>query len=114
MSSLVANVLVTDFSSEFARAASRPRASAAVRPSKEEIIVLSPFGADESKDIGYRALNTGSGGGLNTKLEDKAASVSVFTKLFLNDSGSAIREAMPRYSVGVVNHKQDTNPVRDT
>lgn len=50
-----------------------------------EIIELSPFEVDGSKDKGYTAENTLSGSRLNMALDDVAQSVSVFTPQFLED-----------------------------
>ena len=46
---------------------------------KEEILVMSPFTVQTSKDIGYEASRTLAGMGLNTKLTDLGAAVSVVT-----------------------------------
>ncbi|MBI5693448.1 MAG: TonB-dependent receptor [Verrucomicrobia bacterium] len=54
----------------------------------EEVLVMSPFTVQTSKDIGYEASRTLAGMGLNTKLTDLGASVSVVTSKFLEDTGS--------------------------
>ncbi|HEU5079091.1 MAG TPA: TonB-dependent receptor plug domain-containing protein [Opitutaceae bacterium] len=51
----------------------------------DELIELSPFVVDSSKDVGYRANNTLAGTRINTSLRDLAAPVSVVTKDFMND-----------------------------
>src|SRR5215210_2960689 len=53
----------------------------------EEAIVLTPFTVDTTRDRGYQAENTLSGSRLNSSLNDTPASVSVFTKEFLQDVG---------------------------
>jgi len=52
---------------------------------REEIVVLSPFVVNSSKDVGYVATNTLAGSRLNTPLADTPASISVFTPEFLAD-----------------------------
>lgn len=60
-----------------------------------EVIELSPFTVDTSRDIGYLAENTLSGSRLNTSLRDTASSVSVFTQEFLDDTAlTDIRELL--------------------
>src|SRR5215213_8494717 len=60
----------------------RPPAAAAT---DEAVVVLTPFTVDTTKDRGYQAENTLSGSRLNSSLADTPASVSVFTKEFLQD-----------------------------
>jgi len=52
---------------------------------REEIVVLSPFVVNSSKDVGYVATNTLAGSRLNTPLADTPASISGFTPEFLAD-----------------------------
>jgi len=54
----------------------------------EETIVLSPFTVQTSTDVGYEASSSLAGTGLNTKLTDLGASVSVVTSKFFEDTGS--------------------------
>ncbi len=54
-------------------------------PAAEEVIILSPFVVNSSKDVGYVATNTLAGSRLNTALADTPASISVFTPEFLSD-----------------------------
>lgn len=54
----------------------------------EEAIQLSPFVVQTSTDVGYEASSSLAGTGLNTKLTDLGASVSVITSKFLEDTGS--------------------------
>ena len=64
-----------------------PQISAASTPAGGEVIELSPFTVNTTSDVGYRAENTLAGSRLNTKLRDTPASISVFTKEFLDDLG---------------------------
>src|SRR5688572_22690492 len=54
-------------------------AQATSAAAKEEVVTLSPFQVETSRDIGYQAQNTLSGSRLNTPLKDTAAPVTVFT-----------------------------------
>jgi outer membrane receptor protein involved in Fe transport len=63
----------------------RPNSTA---PAGEETITLSPFVINETADVGYEASSSLAGTGLNTKLTDLGASVSVITSKFLEDTGS--------------------------
>src|SRR5687768_11541582 len=61
----------------------------AVRPpTSEEAVTLSPFEVRTDKDTGYTATSTLAGSRLNTALRDTPASISVFTKEFLDDIGA--------------------------
>jgi outer membrane receptor protein involved in Fe transport len=50
--------------------------------------MLSPFKVQTETDVGYEASSSLAGTGLNTKLTDLGASVSVITSKFLEDTGS--------------------------
>jgi hypothetical protein len=60
-----------------------PAPPAAPAPASAEVIELSPFTVNTDRDVGYQAENTLAGSRLNTNLRDTPASVSVFTKEFL-------------------------------
>ena len=62
-----------------------PASPPAPRPASAEVVELSPFTVDTSRDVGYAAENTLAGSRLNARLRDTAGSVSVFTKEFLDD-----------------------------
>ena len=72
----------------------------------EDVFVLNPFEVDESEDLGYTATNTLSGTRFNTSLRDTAASVSVWTEEFLDDTGLTDIEELIDYSLSTV---LDTN-----
>lgn len=78
-------------------------------PATEEVVELSPFTVDASKDKGYRAENTLAGSRLNASLRDTPASVSVFTPEFLEDIGLNEIEQIIDYSVGSQLNLQDIN-----
>ncbi len=79
------------------------------RPAADEIVELSPFTVDASKDKGYRAENTLAGSRLNASLRDTPASVTVFTEEFLQDIGLNEIEQLIDYSVGSQLNLQDIN-----
>jgi outer membrane receptor protein involved in Fe transport len=71
-------------SSAWAQAVPAPTPS----PDASEKITLSPFVVQTTTDVGYEASSSLAGTGLNTKLTDLGASVSVITSKFLEDTGS--------------------------
>ena len=75
-------------------------------PPPQEIIELSPFTVNTSRDVGYQAENTIAGSRLNTSLRDTAGSVSVFTKEFLDDLAITDLRELVQYSV---NAEMNTN-----
>jgi len=54
----------------------------------DEPLLLSPFNVQTTTDVGYEASSSLAGTGLNTKLTDLGASVSVITSKFFEDTGS--------------------------
>ena len=56
--------------------------------SEEAIVELSPFVVTSTQDTGYRAASTLVGTRLNTQVKDLGASISIYTKDFLNDIGA--------------------------
>jgi iron complex outermembrane recepter protein len=81
---------------------------AAPPPPAEEVVVLTPFSVDTTKDRGYQAENTLSGSRLNSSLNDTPASVSVFTKEFLQDVGLTELRELVEYSVSATLNFNDT------
>lgn len=55
---------------------------------KDEVITLSPFQVDTSRDNGYYAPNTLSGTRLNSNVQDLGSSITVITKQQLEDTAS--------------------------
>jgi len=66
----------------------------------EDVVVLSPFSVEASEDNGYRATNTLAGTRIKSELRDLGASISVYTKDFLEDTGSTDLEDLLVYAVG--------------
>ena len=71
-----------------------------------DVVELSPFFVKNSGDVGYVAENTLAGSRLNTRLRDTAASVSVFTREFLDDTGISDLSELLAYTV---NSEIETN-----
>lgn len=67
---------------------------------EEEILTLSPFTVDASKEEGYFAQNTLSGSRLRTNVADLASAISVVTKQQLEDTGSVDINDVFRYEIG--------------
>lgn len=71
-----------------------------------EVVELSPFTVNTTRDLGYQAENTLAGSRLNTQLRDTAGSVSVFTREFLDDVAITDIRELVQYSV---NSEMNTN-----
>jgi hypothetical protein len=84
-------------------------APAGPAPASDEVIELSPFTVNAGADKGYRAENTLAGSRLNTSLRDTPASLTVFTREFLEDIGLNDIEKLSDYTVGSQVNTQDVN-----
>jgi outer membrane receptor for ferric coprogen and ferric-rhodotorulic acid len=65
-----------------------------------ETVVLSPFTVTSTKDTGYQATDSLAGTRLRTPLRDIAASISVVTKDFLDDTGATNLGRLLVYTTG--------------
>ena len=83
-----------------------PAPGTAGAPAEKEVIELSPFTVNTSRDVGYAAENTLAGSRLNAPLRDTAGSVSVFTREFLDDLAITNVSELVQYSV---NAEMNTN-----
>ena len=93
-----------------AQTVSPPAAPVArLEPAGESVVELSPFTVNAADDKGYRAENTLAGSRLNTSLRDTPASISVFTRAFLDDLGLNEIEKIIDYSVNSQINTQDVN-----
>jgi iron complex outermembrane receptor protein len=75
-------------------------------PAPAEVVELSPFEVNTSRDLGYVAENTLAGSRLNARLRDTAGSVAVLTKEFLDDLAITDLQGLLEYTV---NSELDTN-----
>lgn len=69
-----------------------------LKPADAELIELSPFVVNTSRDTGYQATSTLAGTRLNTPVNELAASISIYTKDLMDDLGatSSSDPARPR------------------
>jgi hypothetical protein len=74
-----------------------------------DVVQLSPFEVTSTEDRGYQATATMSGTRLNTKLEDLAASISVVTKVQLEDTAATDINDVFKYELSTEGTSQWTN-----
>lgn len=67
----------------------------------EEVIELSPFTVNTSKDVGYAANSTLAGTRTNTELRDLANSLDVFTPELMEDLGVRDIQDLTNFALGV-------------
>lgn len=111
---LVASLLTASIT-QLASAQQAPQPSAAESAS-DEVIVLSPFTVDASRDQGYFAQNTLAGSRMNTNIADLGASISVVTKQQFEDTASTDINDIFRYEVnteGSLTYTQPTQSMRN-
>ena len=70
-------------------------------PQPEQVVVLSPFVVNSEKDTGYQATSTLAGSRLNTSLKDLGASISIYTKDYLDDLGATSSTDLLIYATGM-------------
>ncbi|MGA2444621.1 MAG: TonB-dependent receptor plug domain-containing protein [Opitutaceae bacterium] len=97
-----------------------PPAATPAATTSEEVVKLSPFTVNTTKDVGYFAENTLAGSRINTNIGDLAASITVVTKQQMEDTAStnindifryeASTEGSRTYSPSIV----DRNTVKDS
>lgn len=74
--------------------------TAAGQPEEDETVILSPFTVSATADTGYLATDSLAGTRLRTPLRDIAASISVVTKDFLEDTGATNMNDLLVYTTG--------------
>lgn len=72
----------------FAQTAPENNENSANNASEEEVIVLSPFSVDTTKDEGYFAQNTLAGSRMRTNIADLGSSITVVTAQQMEDTAS--------------------------
>ncbi len=78
--------LLVSLPSAFSQQAAPPTLTAATPPSDAaDVIVLSPFQVNTSRDTGYQAVDTLEGGRIATSLDHTPAAISILTREFLDD-----------------------------
>jgi hypothetical protein len=73
-----------------------------------DVVVISPYTVDTTRDRGYQAQNTLAGTRLNSSLQDTPASVSVITQAFLQDVALDDLAQLSTYSVNSQVYESDT------
>jgi outer membrane receptor protein involved in Fe transport len=81
----LAAILATSLHAQTSPATSNPPSD---KPADDEIYKLSPFTVSASQDTGYQATSTLAGTRLNTSVKDIGASISIYTRDFLDDIGA--------------------------
>jgi outer membrane receptor protein involved in Fe transport len=66
----------------------------------DDVYTISPFTVTEDENVGYLARSSLAGTRLNTPLRDIAATVSVITQEFLDDTGSSDLQELLVYTAG--------------
>ncbi len=79
--------------------ATAPRPTAEI--DEDKALVLSPFTVQSDRDTGYQAQSTLAGTRLNTAVKDVGASISIYTKDFLNDIGATNVNDVLIYATGM-------------
>src|SRR5688572_6524738 len=77
-----------------------PRVDSTPPATSEPAEVLSPFGVQSSRDTGYQATSTLAGTRINTPVKDLAASISIYTKDFIEDLGATSSSDLLIYATG--------------
>jgi len=67
----------------------------------DDVVEMSPFTVSTSQDSGYQALSTLAGTRLNTPVKDLGASISIYTKDFLDDIGATTVNDLLVYATGM-------------
>ncbi len=76
-----------------------PASGSSAAPATQEAVVLNPFVVTTDTETGYAATNTLDGSRLNTALRDTPASISVFTRDFMDDIGATDIATLLRYDL---------------
>lgn len=77
-----------------------PAAAPADSTRDDEVVVLTPFTVDSSRDEGYYAENTLAGSRIRTNLSDLASSITVVTKQQMEDTASLDINDIFKYEAG--------------
>jgi outer membrane receptor protein involved in Fe transport len=80
-------LLAGALSAQTAAPSSPPPPSSPATPN-DDVVELSPFVVSGTQDTGYQATSTLAGTRLNTPVKDLGASISIYTRDFLNDIGA--------------------------
>ncbi len=78
-----------------------PVAKAPAAATEDSAVLLNPFVVNTEKDTGYAGSSTLAGTRLNTPIADLGASISIFTKDFLDDIGATNTNDLLIYATGM-------------
>ena len=78
-----------------------PATSGTAKKSDDDVVQMSVFEVNSSKDVGYTAGDTTAGARVAVALRDTAAAISPFTQEFLQDVGASTVEDMLAYGANV-------------
>ncbi|MBE7538430.1 MAG: TonB-dependent receptor [Opitutaceae bacterium] len=100
---------------------SPPTNSPSEKPAEDdEVYKLSPFTVSASQDTGYQAASTLAGTRLNTPVKDIGASISIYTRDFLDDIGATSSSDLLVYATSmeaagaIGNFSGATNDINDS
>lgn len=72
--------------------------AAGSNPENDQVVQLTTFEVDASKDTRYAAASTLAGSRLNTELKDISSTIDVYTKQFMEDLGATDLESVLAYA----------------
>ncbi len=90
-------------------AAPAPTPKTAAAPAGDDVITLSPFVVDATKDRGYAATNTLAGSRLNSRLADTPSAISVMTPELLQDIGATNIDTAISFGTNTEVNRNDDN-----
>ena len=91
------NTLIKSLAGSFAFAMgsyAQTAPASAPLPDAEDVLTLSPFSVEETKDSGYAATSTLAGSRIRSDVRDLGSSLSIITKDFLIDTGATDGESL--------------------
>lgn len=92
-----------------------PPAPAIAAPTEDEVVHMSRFTVDETKDSGYKASNSIAGTRSNTPIKEIPLNIQVFTKDLTDDLAITNQIELERYNAALVNggaDSQSDNPIQ--
>ena len=73
-------------------------AAAPTRKARKDVVTLSPFEVNASRDVGYQATETLAGTRIRTNLADVGSAIQVITKEFMQDVGATDNSTLLQYT----------------
>jgi len=94
-------------------AAPNPKSPIQNPKSDDDVVQMSVFSVDATKDRGYEAMDTTAGTRVRTALRDTPASISPFTEQFLNDIGASTIDDVLNYGANIEQDLGDNSANQD-